>query len=97
MRAVNGIPSVVRAKACSLGATGWLRRLPELIADVEDAWSISVGRPYDSGTEAFVAEATCQDGTPAVVKLPIRRDDRTVHHEITTRSPRDHHATVGRW
>lgn len=84
MRVVNGIPSVVQAKALSLGAAGWLRRLPDLIADIEDAWSITVGGPYESGTEAFVAEATCHDGTLAVVKLPIPRADGMDRHEITT-------------
>jgi streptomycin 6-kinase len=83
MRVVNGIPSVVQAKALALGADVWLWRLPELIADIEDAWSISVGRPYESATEAFVAEATCHDGPPAVVKLPIPRADGMDRHEIT--------------
>jgi streptomycin 6-kinase len=84
MRVVNGIPSVVQAKALSLGAAVWLQRLPDLIADLEDTWSITVGRPYESATEAFAAEATCHDGAPAVVKLPIPRVDRMHRHEITT-------------
>lgn len=84
MRVVNGISSVVQAKALALGAGVWLRRLPDLIADIEDAWSITVGKPYESGTEAFVAEATCDDGAPAVVKLPIPGADRMDCHEITT-------------
>src|SRR5437588_6771713 len=83
-RVVNVIPRVVQAKARLLGANAWLRRVPELVADLEDAWSITVGKPYASATEAFVAEATCDDGTLAVVKLPIPRADGIDRHEITT-------------
>jgi hypothetical protein len=51
-----------------------LRRLPGLIAEIEDAWSITVGRPYKSATEATGAEATCRDRTPAPVK-PLRANE----------------------
>jgi len=44
--------------AMSVGASGWLDDLPELVAGLEQEWSIAVGRPYQGGTEAFVAEAT---------------------------------------
>jgi streptomycin 6-kinase len=41
-----------------------------------------VGRPYTGGTEAFVAEATLDDSTPAVLKLLIPRG-RYADDEIT--------------
>ena len=66
-----GVPAVVRAKALAAGAGPWLRDLPELVAQLEQDWSMSVGRPYPHGTEAFVAEATLADGAPAVLKLLI--------------------------
>jgi hypothetical protein len=43
-----------------------------------------VGRGYDGATEAFVAQATCRDGTPAVLKLIIPVDGQA-SHEITVR------------
>ncbi len=66
-----GVPAVVRSKALAAGAGQWLRDLPELAAQLERDWSISVGQPYPGGTESFVARATLADGTPAVLKLLI--------------------------
>jgi streptomycin 6-kinase len=70
---VADVPAVVRNKALAAGAAQWLDDLPELVAVLERDWSISVGRAYDGGTEAFVAEATLDDGVPAVLKLRIPR------------------------
>jgi streptomycin 6-kinase len=56
------IPDVVRNKAVAVGAEEWLERLAALVQGLEDDWSIVVGRPYEGGSEAFVAEATCGDG-----------------------------------
>lgn len=65
------VPEVVRNKLVRLGAQQWLDDLPELVASIEADWSITVGRPFAGGTESFVAEATLDDGTPAVLKLLI--------------------------
>ena len=75
-KAMDGIPAVVVNKARADGATAWLDELPALVAGLEDEWSMSVGQPYEFATEAFVAEATLADGTPAVLKMlraPRRR------------------------
>ena len=74
---------VLRSKAEAAGATGWLDDLPAIIAGLEQDWSITVGRPYDSSTEAFVAEVTLADGTPAVLKLMIPRPGDHARNEIT--------------
>jgi streptomycin 6-kinase len=79
----RSVPSVVRNKAIAVGAVNWLAELPELITTIEDDWSIQVGRVYESGTEAFVAEAICADGTPAVLKLIIPRPGNHAANEIT--------------
>ncbi|MFE3187924.1 aminoglycoside phosphotransferase family protein [Nocardia sp. NPDC059240] len=73
----------MRVKARSEGAEEWLERLPAVVAGIEEDWSITVGRAFDSGTEAFVAEAVCGDGTPAVVKVLMPRSDHSQRHEIT--------------
>lgn len=49
----------------------WLERLPNTIRELQDAWSLSLGAPFD-GDEvscAWVAPAVCRDGTRAVLKL----------------------------
>jgi streptomycin 6-kinase len=79
---VPGLPAAVRRKAVALGAEQWLDELPELIADLAQKWSITVGPAYADATEAFVAEATQRDGTPAVLKLVIPRAAQVAHHEI---------------
>lgn len=71
------VPAVVRNNAVVVGAEEWLERLPALVLGLEQDWSIVVGRPYEGGSEAFVAEATCGDGAPAVLKvlMPHRGND----------------------
>ena len=69
--------------AIAVGASPWLDRLPSLVADLEREWGITVGRAFDGGTEAFVAEATLEDGTRAVLKLMIPRDRDAVRNEVT--------------
>jgi streptomycin 6-kinase len=76
------VPRIVRNKAVVAGRQEWLDALPELVATLERDWSISVGRPYADATEAFVAEATLEDGTPAVLKLLVGPDE-AAQREIT--------------
>ena len=77
------LPEVVRNKALAVGALEWIEGLQGLVADLERRWSITVGRRYDDSTEAFVAEATLEDGSPAVVKLLVPRTNDAARHEIT--------------
>jgi streptomycin 6-kinase len=71
------LPDEVVAKARLRGAEGeaWLADLPALVAELEQAWRISVGRPLSGGAEALVAEAVTADGEAAVLKLTIRGQD----------------------
>ena len=73
---------VVREKALAVGAQAWLESLSVLVGQLERDWSISVGRPYTDSSEAFVAPATCRDGTEAVLKLIVPRDNDAAAHEI---------------
>jgi streptomycin 6-kinase len=73
----------VRNKALVAGAGRWLHDLPGSVAELEREWSITVGRSYEDPTEAFVAEATLRDGTPAVVKVYIPRPGNHATNEIT--------------
>ncbi|HSM65958.1 MAG TPA: hypothetical protein VK860_06615 [Ilumatobacteraceae bacterium] len=56
------LPVVVRNKAIAAGAAWWIDALAEIVAGLEHEWSITVGRPFDEGTEAFVAEAAMASG-----------------------------------
>jgi streptomycin 6-kinase len=67
------VPAAVRERAKAAGAVSWLDALPALVAGLEHDWSVTVGRPYEGSTEAFVAQARLSDGTPAVLKLMIPR------------------------
>jgi streptomycin 6-kinase len=75
------VPAAVRAKAIAAGVPRWVDDLPGLIAELEREWSITVGSPCDGGTEAFVAEARLDDGTPAVLKLILSGE--AARNEIT--------------
>lgn len=77
------VGEVVRAKARAAGASRWLHELPELVDTLTRDWSITIGRPFGDATEAYVAEATCADGTPAVLKVIVPRDGEAAAHEIT--------------
>ncbi|HEY5173285.1 MAG TPA: aminoglycoside phosphotransferase family protein [Acidimicrobiia bacterium] len=77
------VPPVVRSKAIAVGATEWLEDLRAIVAGFEQEWSVVVGRTYADATEAFVAEATLADGTPAVLKLVVPRAADAARNEIT--------------
>jgi streptomycin 6-kinase len=77
------IPDVVREKARSVGADAWVDTLPLLVRSVEVDWGITVGRAYRDSTEAFVADAVCEDGAPAVLKLIVPRGGDAALREIT--------------
>lgn len=76
------VPEVVRQKAFAVDAGVWLDDLPRLVASLEQEWGIAVGDAYRDSTEAFVADATCDDGTPAVLKLLVPRGGDAAENEI---------------
>ena len=77
------VPAVVRNEAVALGAAAWLEDLPALVRGLEHEWDLTVGPTYPDATEAFVAEATLADGTPAVLKVLVPRSGGAARHEIT--------------
>jgi streptomycin 6-kinase len=77
------ISNVVRNKALAVGAVDWIEGLPDLVAGLERDWRITVGQPYDGATEAFVARAVLDDGTPAALKLMIPRTGDHAKNEMT--------------
>jgi streptomycin 6-kinase len=78
------LPEVVRNRAISEGQVGWLDELPTIVGSLERDWSIEIGRIFDEGTEALVAEVQRVDGTPAVLKVLVpRRGGGVDDHEAT--------------
>jgi len=53
--------------------SAWLARLPAVLAELEQRWSLKLGPPIDSDEVScsYVAPATLADGTPAFFKLAM--------------------------
>lgn len=77
------VPDAVRNAAIATGHREWLEHLSVLVAELERDWSIKVGSSYDGGNEALVADARLDDGSGAVLKVFIPRDDHRARNEMT--------------
>ena len=76
------VTPVLVNKARSVGADRWVDRLPSLVEAVTTEWGLTVGRVFDGGTEAWVAEVVGVDGDAGVLKLCLPRPaaDDPWHH-----------------
>ena len=90
-RSVLTLPDAVRRTAEAAGASGWVTALADVVIDLEREWSVTVGAALSGGTEALVAEANLQDGTPAVLKLLVPTAEREVTHEAAALRLADGH------
>ena len=52
----------------------WLERLPGLVAEIAQLWSIRVGEPFDL-SYSYVAPAVRTDGAEVVLKLRVPNDE----------------------
>jgi streptomycin 6-kinase len=50
------------------GGAAWLDRLPSIVAECAEEWSLTLGEPYDSHV-SYVARAERDEGAPAVLKV----------------------------
>lgn len=57
------------------GGADWLRRLPRLVAECADSWSLRVGEPFAGSHVSWVAPAERPDGAPAVLKLNFPEEE----------------------
>ena len=73
----------MRNKAAAAGAAWWIDALADIVAGLEQEWSITIGLQFNEGTEGFVAEAEMADGTPAVLKVLVPRGAAVADHEAT--------------
>ena len=53
----------------------WHRSLPDVLAALEDQWSVRVGRPLPGGSASYVVEASTLEGEPRVVKVVLPDPD----------------------
>lgn len=51
------------------GGTEWLERLPRLVAECAELWSLRVGEPFADANVSYVARADLPDGRRAVLKI----------------------------
>jgi streptomycin 6-kinase len=67
------VPEFVRQRVLHLGQRGerWLAELPDVIAHLERAWSITVGQALTGGTGSYVAPARTGEGGDAILKIAI--------------------------
>lgn len=73
MRAELRIPHSLAAAAGAEDRDGWLDTLPAIVSDIERAWSLTVGQPFEpGGSTAWVAPALTASGEQRVVKLAWR-------------------------
>ncbi|MGI9328716.1 MAG: aminoglycoside phosphotransferase family protein [Pseudomonadales bacterium] len=73
MPASIAIPNIVRARAQNLGEAGnrWLAELPQTVATIELAWSVTAGAVITGGSESLVLEAIRADGSNAIIKIGL--------------------------
>ena len=73
------MPELVRQRALANGEAGrtWLDELPEVVATLTRRWGLELGRPFRSGTAAYVVEAVDAHRNPCVLKvaMPLEMDD----------------------
>jgi streptomycin 6-kinase len=53
----------------------WIEALPAAVAALADRWGLTLGRSYGGGSHALVLAVTRADGTPALLKVPVRDDE----------------------
>lgn len=82
------LPAVVRNRATAVGAQWWIDGIDDLVAALADDWDFALGRSFDEGTEAFVAQVTRADGSAAVLKVLVPRAELGIddHEALVLRS-----------
>jgi streptomycin 6-kinase len=64
---------LTRHRLAAMGEPGraWVAALPELLARLEQQWSITLGRALPGGSDSYVARARRADGSAVVVKVAV--------------------------
>lgn len=70
--ALNLLPAtlpVVATVSAQEGGREWLARLPSLVDELRDRWSLRLSAPFHGGSCSWVAPVQLADGEPAVLKV----------------------------
>jgi streptomycin 6-kinase len=76
------VPACVQETVAESGEKGkrWLEELPARVAELERAWSLTAGQPFDNGGYvSWVAPVQLEDGSEAVLKIQFPH--REARHE----------------
>ncbi|HSK71137.1 MAG TPA: aminoglycoside phosphotransferase family protein [Pyrinomonadaceae bacterium] len=60
----------------------WIERLPEIIGEIEENWSLKAWKPFQNLSYHYVSPCVLTDGSEAVLKIGFPGDSRTVFSEI---------------
>ena len=63
------IPDRLAGLGATAGGRAWLGRLPGLVAECADRWSLDLGRPFTGASESLVVPAERADGSQVVLKI----------------------------
>lgn len=71
------VSTLVRRKALHLGQPGqrWLAELPDLVAELQHEWSLTLLEPLTGGSASYVVRVRTADDRDAVLKLPVPSAD----------------------
>lgn len=74
-------PEQMRALRAYPGGAEWIERLPRLVAECADLWSLRLGEPYEYAYVSLAVRAELPDGTRAVLKVgfPHRESEHEPH------------------
>ena len=73
MRQPPRLEPLTRHRLAAMGEPGraWIAALPELLAQLEQQWSITLGRAIPGGSGSYVTHARLADGSAGVVKVVV--------------------------
>ncbi|HZO70843.1 MAG TPA: aminoglycoside phosphotransferase family protein [Ktedonobacteraceae bacterium] len=75
----------LRAEQSDPQTRQWLKDLPGLIAELEQAWELSIGQPLSGGSSAYVAPVTTASGNAVIkIDMPIQHGSYSFQQEIDT-------------
>lgn len=91
------VPERVRLRAEQSGpqTRQWLKDLPGLLAELEHAWELSIGRPLSGGSSAYVAPVQTASGHAVIkIAMPLEPGTDSFEQEIGTLLRADGHGYV---
>jgi len=73
----------------------WLKDLPGLLAELEQAWELSIGQPLSGGSSAYVAPVKTASGNAVIkIAMPSRHRPYGFEQELDTLLRADGHGYV---